>query len=179
MDPSMSNWGVALGEYNLDTDELVFKELLVIHPTVIKDKKIRASTRDIVRAEYLFYHVMVAIEDIDIIVAETPIAGQDSRSCVNYAMCNSLIAAINTLRENPVIEVSPHDVKRIVFKGAQKDDMIDWAIDQHPEAQWKTRMVKGSELLTKAHAEHVSDAIAAFYAGSLTSQFKNQLELFS
>lgn len=176
MDPSMSNWGLAIGTYNTLTDELTFDELLVVKPVINRDKKVRASTRDIQRAETLFYSVMDKIQDIHLVVAETPIAGQDSRSCVNYAMCNSLIAAMNVLREYPIIEVSPYDVKGVVRKGAQKSDMIAWALDQHPEAQWKTRILKGLRTIVVGHAEHVSDAIAAFYAGSKTKSFKTNLE---
>lgn len=179
MDPSMSNWGLAIGTYNTQTDELSFDELLVVKPVINKDKKIRASTRDIQRAETLFFHIMDKIQDIDLVVAETPIAGQDSRSCVNYAMCNSLIAAMNVLRKYPIIEVSPYDVKAVVAKGAQKNDMIAWALDQHPEAQWKTRVVKGLRTIVVGHAEHVADAIAAFYAGSKNKSFLTHLENIS
>ena len=50
-------------------------------------------------------------------------------------------------------------------------EMIDWAVQRHPEINWLTRTVHGTtELLNKN--EHIADAVITIYAALKTDQFK-------
>lgn len=169
----MSNWGLAIAYYYLDTDELEVDELHVISPQKMSDvKQVRQNSKDIRIAEQLIEGIIPHLDDADLIIAEVPVGSQSSRSMVSYAMCVTIIAAINNsfLR---VIEVTPGEVKMIVSKNATKQQMIAWATKKHPEARWKYQKVKGKRSIVSGHAEHVSDAIGALYAAMKTSDFKN------
>lgn len=172
MDPSMSNWGLAVAYIFLDTLEIQVEELIVVSPEKEKDiKAVRSNSKDIRIAEQLLDGIIPLLDDADIIVAEVPVAGQNARSGISYAMCVSILAAIN-LTFTKVIEVTPNDVKLMVKKNASKPEMIAWATKKHPEADW---VYKPDGTLLVKHAEHVSDAIAALYAAMKTAEFKTIL----
>lgn len=170
LDPSMSNWGIAKATYD-DVNGLLIHKLDLIRPKPVKEK-MRKNAKDIIQAEQLIQGVLPYLDDVDIVIAEVPVGSQSSRAMVNYAMCISIIAMINQVIERPVIQVSPSDVKKIVGNPqASKEDMVDWAIDQHPEASWPTYKKDKKLYLSYAQAEHMADAIAALYAGSFTDTF--------
>lgn len=173
MDPSMSNWGLITAYLYLDNDELEVEELHVIQPEKQKDaKQVRTNSKDINIAEQLIQGIIPHLEDADVIIAEVPVAGQNARACVSYAMCVSIIGAINTSFPK-VIEVTPGEVKLNVKKNASKQEMIEWATKKHPEADWKYKTIKGKRTIIASHAEHVSDAIGALYAALKTAELKS------
>lgn len=79
----------------------------------------------------------------------------------------------------PLHEVSPTEVKLAGpgIKCATKLEMITWARNKHPEANWPTYTEKGRELITLSKAEHQADAIAAIYAGLASNTFQQMLSL--
>lgn len=170
MDPSMSNWGISVATYN-EQEGLIIRAVDVIHPTKLKGK-MRQNRKDIEQATQLIQGIGPYLDDVDIVIAEVPVGSQSSRAMVNYAMCVSIIAMINQYIDRPVIEVSPSDVKKVVGNpNATKEDMVDWAIDMHPEALWPTYTRDKKKLISYAKSEHIADSIAALYAGSFTEQF--------
>lgn len=177
MDPSMSNWGLAIGYYNLKDGSLEIPYLEVVKPDKFKDLKIRKNSKHIRVVEQLVEGIIPHLEDADIIMAEVPIGGQDANACVSYAMCVSIIATVN-VAFTKIIEVSPNDVKMIVEKNASKAQMIEWAVAQHPEANWKYKTIKGITSVVAGHAEHVADAIATMYAASYTPEFNKLINSF-
>jgi hypothetical protein len=74
--------------------------------------------------------------------------------------------------------VTPTEVKLAATgnKNASKQEMIDWAVEAHPEASWLRHKRKGVMELTAAN-EHLADALAAIYAGVLTDQFKQAMSI--
>lgn len=173
MDPSMSNWGLITAYYFLDDDGVEVDELHVIQPYKEKESKnVRQNSKDIRIAEQLIEGIIPHLDDADLIIAEVPVAGQNARSCVSYAMCATIIGAINQSFPK-VIEVTPKEVKLNVKLNATKAEMIKWATKKHPEAQWKYKKVNGKRSIVTTHAEHVSDAIGALYAALKTSEVKS------
>ena len=73
-----------------------------------------------------------------------------------------------------LIEVNPAEVKLATVgkRTAAKEDMIEWAIDMHPEVEWFTYK-RGGKMLYSDKNEHIADAVCAIYAGIQTQQFKN------
>lgn len=175
MDPSLNNWGLAFATLYLDDLTIEVGKLVTVHPEPSKlNKSERKSTKDIERTTSLFNNLLPYLKDVDIVIAETPIGGRDTKAAFGYSVCVTLIGVLNSIGlENEVIEVSPFDVKQVVKKEATKDEMISWATKQHPEADWKYRIVKGNKVLIKKEAEHVSDAIAAIYAAASKPQLIN------
>lgn len=170
MDPSMRNWGIAIIIMDLDTYEYHVEDLQVIQSNKDPKKAKKKSSRDIMTVEELLEGVIPHVEDADVIIAETPIGGRDSAAALSYSICISIIAAIN-ISFVKVFEVTPHEVKLNVVKDASKAQMIDWAVRMHPEAPWKYRKLKGEQVIVSGFAEHVSDAIGAFYAASKKNTF--------
>lgn len=173
MDPSMSNWGLAIAYVYLDSDEIEVDELHVISPYKESEAKtVRQNSKDIRIAEQLIEGIIPHLEDADLIIAEVPVGSQSSRAMVSYAMCVTIIAAINNSFLK-VIEVTPKDVKLNVSNNATKAQMIEWASKKHPEAPWQYKTVKGKRSIVSTHAEHVADAIGALYAALKTPEVKN------
>lgn len=171
MDPSMSNWGICVAEWD-EVNGLVVKKVDVIHPKKLTGKGIRQNFKDIDQARQLLEGVGPYLDDVDIVVAEVPVGSQSSRAMVNYAMCVTIVAMVNQYIERPVIQVSPSDVKKVVGNPqASKEDMVDWATEMHPEANWPTYKRDKKHYLSYAKSEHAADALAALYAGSFTPTF--------
>lgn len=177
MDPSMSNWGIAVAYVHLNDMTVEFGELAVIKPNKTKLKSQRVNAKDVEIAKELLSGIEPFLEDADIILAEVPVGSQSSRAMVSYAMCVSIIGFIS-LYYTEVFHVSPSEVKLNVQKDATKDQMIQWAIRMHPEAAWKRKTIKGVTTVIKGHAEHVSDAIGAFYAATRKPTFKKLIHSF-
>lgn len=176
MDPSMSNWGLAIAYLYFDDMVIEVEELIVVKPDKAKtSKQVRTNSKDILIAEQLLEGIIPHLDDADLIIAEVPVAGQNARSCVSYAMCVTLIGAINSSFPK-VIEVTPAEVKLNVKPNATKPEMIAWASKKHPEANWQYKTVKGKRSLITSHAEHVSDAIGALYAAMKTAEFKSIIQ---
>ena len=96
----------------------------------------------------------------------------------SYGVC---VGVIGSLRASglPVFEVSPSEVK-LASTGkvtASKSEMIQWAMNKHPEANWPTYVQKGKLLVTTSKAEHQADATAAIYAGVASNTFQQLLPL--
>lgn len=178
MDPSLNNWGLAFATLYLDDLTIEVDKLVTVHPDPSKlSKSERKSTKDIERTTSLFNNLLPHLKNVDIVIAETPIGGRDAKAAFGYSVCVTLIGVLNSIGlENEVIEVSPFDVKQVVKKEATKDEMISWATKQHPEADWKYRIVKGNKVLVKKEAEHVSDAIAAIYAAASKPKLINLIK---
>lgn len=177
MDPSLRNWGLAIGELSLPDLELKITKVLTIHPDKFeKTKGGRKSTSDIFTAQSLFNNLVDHVVDADIVIAETPIGGRDAKAAFGYAVCVTLVGMLNLCLKNKVLEVSPFDVKNVVKKNATKLEMIDWAVAQHFEVPWKYRTVKGANKLVLKDAEHVADAIASIYASASKPDFKNLIK---
>ena len=59
-----------------------------------------------------------------------------------------------------------------------KSEMIDWAVDMHPDANWPLYKRDKSWYISEAKAEHMADALAAIYAGAETKQFLNLINQY-
>lgn len=89
------------------------------------------------------------------------------------------MGVLGALRANgiPFFEVTPTEVKLAAVgnKTATKQDMIKWAMESHPEANWPTYKQNGKVMVSEAKAEHMADAIAAIYAGIRCNSFQQML----
>lgn len=175
IDISLNNIGIC--KATIDGDAINITELLLIQPPkadIQSKKQVRKNSDDLRRARWLQNNLMLAIQDCQIISVEMPFGSQSARAMASYGICVGVLASV----KKPMIEVTPAEVKLAGFgvKTATKQEMIAWATDKHPDANWKMRTLKGKQVLT-ADNEHLADAVGCIYAGMKTEQFKTALAM--
>jgi Holliday junction resolvasome RuvABC endonuclease subunit len=175
-DPSLRNWGLAVGTFNLETKKLTIENLNLTNPVLPTGKQVRQNSSDLESAFQLYQGAMTAAEGAHAVFVEVPVGSQSARAMASYGVC---VGVLGALRANgiPFFEVTPAEVKLAGYgrKTATKHDMIQWAMAAHPEANWPTYKQNGSTMVSEAKAEHMADAIAAIYAGLACNSFKQML----
>ena len=98
----------------------------------------------------------------------------------SYGICVGVLGALRA-SGIPFFEVTPTEVKLVSvgIKTATKDQMISWAVDKHPEANWPIQTVKGSPRIITSKAEHMADAVATIYAGMVSNTFQQLLSMMA
>lgn len=172
LDPSMNNFGMVVGELDLTTGGLSNLKMMLSSPDKPKTaKSVRQNSKDLNHAkqQYAGLHAFLNTHTPDVICVEIPVGSQSARAMASYGMCIGILASI----DKPLIQVTPTEVKLAtgLSKTASKADMIQWATETYPEANWLTKKQKGDVTYTLAN-EHLADALAAIYAGVKTDQFK-------
>lgn len=175
-DPSLRNWGLAVGTLNLATKRLTIELLHVTNPELAKSKQVRQNSQDLESAFQLYQGAITAAEGAQAVFVEVPVGSQSARAMASYGIC---VGVLGALRANgiPFFEVTPTEVKLAGpgNKTASKQEMIRWAMAAHPEANWPTYKQNGIMTVSEAKAEHMADAVAAIYAGLACNAFKQML----
>lgn len=175
-DPSLRNWGAALGTYDVDAQSLHLDRLVLLQTEPDKSKQVRKNSADIAAAFQLYQHAMHTVSNADVVFVEVPHGSQSAAAMKGYGIC---IGVLGALRANDVrfFEVSALEVKMhaVGKKNASKQEMIAWATAKHPEGNWPTYKQGGETFITEAKAEHLADAVAAIYAGLASNTFQQVL----
>lgn len=171
LDPSLRNWGIAIGSAPLDTGHLQITDLQTIMTEPLpRGAKVSKSTWDIQSANKLYVGVQAAIKDADIICVEVPYGSQDVKAAVGRGIC---LGVLGSLEGKNFIYVTPQSVKKIIGDPkASKAESVALAVKRHPEGNWP--LWQGKVSVTKA--EHQADAIHAIYAGAQTKEFKSIIQ---
>ena len=179
LDPSLRNWGHSTGVYNTETKQLIIYHLGVINPVLPTGKQVRQNSLDLEAAKQLFEGTYIAIKEAQAVFVEVPVGSQSARAMASYGVCVGVLGALRA-SNIPFFEVSPTEVKLAGYgkKTATKQDMIQWAMDKHPEANWPMYKQKGVSIVSEAKAEHMADSVAAIYAGLASNTFKQMLPMF-
>lgn len=171
-DPSMRNWGVAIGNYDVDANALHLERLVLSQTEPDKSKQVRKNSSDIATAFQLYQHAMNSVIGIDAVFVEVPHGSQSAAAMKGYGLVTGVLGA---LRASGIrfFEVSALEVKMISVgkKDATKAEMVSWAVSRHPEGNWPKH--QGAISLSKA--EHLADATAAIYAGIASNTFQQVL----
>ncbi len=177
-DPSLTHWGITEADLDLNGGYLNNPHLTILEPEELKGKQVRNNSNDLFRSEQLAKTAIEAAQRCKAIFVEVPVGSQSARAMASYGICVGILGSIRALGI-PLIEVTAFEVKQAATgnKNATKQQMIDWAVDLYPEANWPTYTRKG-ETLIAAKAEHVADGFGAIHAGVLTPTFKNLMRLF-
>lgn len=175
-DPSLRNWGVAIGRLNPNTMKLTIDDLRVIRPEQPQGKQVRQNSKDVEAAYQLFVGSTKAAERAQAVFVEVPVGSKSARAMASYGICVGVLGAVRGAGI-PFFEVTPDQVKKISVgkKTASKAEMIEWAMQKHPEAPWPMQTQKGVTSVVAGAAEHMADAIAAIYAGMGTAEFQRTL----
>ena len=175
-DPSLRNWGIAVGRYNISNKQITIKHVSVVCPVLSTGKKVRQNRLDIESAIQLYSDAVTAAVDAHIVFVEVPVGSQSARASVSYGICVGILGAMVSSGFS-VVELTPAAIKLagVGSEVATKKEMIEWAVAKHPEANWPTRKVNGQVVVCEGKAEHMADAVAAIYAGISSEQFKQVL----
>lgn len=176
LDPSLRNWGIAAGVFELSTSKLLITNVAVVNPVLPTGKSVRQNSLDLESAYQLSKVTKAAVEGAHAIFIEVPVGSQSARAMASYGICVGVLGALRAVGI-PFFEVTPTEVKLAGYgcKTATKQQMIQWAMNKHPEANWPTYMHKGKETVSEAKAEHQADAVAAIYAGIACNTFQQLL----
>lgn len=175
-DPSLRNWGLAIGTYELETGHLEITWLGLTNPVLPTGKQTRQNSSDLESAFQLYKGAMAAAEGAHAVFVEVPVGSQSARAMASYGVCVGVLGALRATGV-PFFEVTPTEVKMAGpgVKTATKQEMIAWATAKHPEANWPKYSQSGRTLISEAKAEHQADAIAAIYAGLASQPFQQML----
>lgn len=179
-DPSLRHWGLSRGIYNTVTQKVTLTYVGVIEPTLSKNKQVRQNSLDLEAAKQLYAGARSAAQGAQAIFIEVPVGSQSARAMTSYGICVGVIGSMRAMGI-PLFEVTPTEVKTAGHgsASASKQEMIQWALNKHPEANWPKYMQKGELLVTNSKAEHQADATAAIYAGIASNQFQQYLTLLN
>lgn len=164
IDAAFANIGFALLELDTDTGDTKVLDLYICQTEAVKKrpKGVPRSADDLRRAREAVEAIQLRTKlwQPDHIVAEVPFGSQSARASWALGIALGVLASIPSL-----IEVTPRDVKAATGeKHADKDMMIEWAMDKHPEAPWRMRKLKGNLIQVASSNEHMADAVGACYA---------------
>ena len=179
-DPSLRNWGIAIGTYNTELLTLEVQSIDICQPDTLTGKQVRQNSKDLHKAEQLTAKAVEAARGVNVTFVEVPVGSQSARAMCSYGICVGILGALRA-GGIPFIEVTPTEVKTATNqpKTASKEDMIHWATANHPNVNWPIYKRKGELILTKSIAEHQADAIAAIYAGIKTPAFQQLLAMYN
>ena len=178
-DPSLRNWGIAKGIFTRSDRSLQIHEVSVINPILPTGKQVRQNSLDLESAKQLCKAALDAAKDAQAIFVEVPVGSQSARAMASYGICVGVLGALRA-SGIPFFEVSPTEVKVAGpgFANAKKQEMIQWAMATHPEANWPMYKQNGKDMVSEAKAEHMADATAAIYAGLSCNSFQQMLPFF-
>ncbi|WP_063894860.1 hypothetical protein [Burkholderia anthina] len=177
LDPSMSNFGVALADLDVDSMELKVIDLILIETEPDQTKQVKKVSDDLRRAYEVREGMLKALQGrAHVAFSEIPLG---SAAKYNNAIFNAgFVIGVLASCPIPIIEVFPMDVKMaaVGHRQAAKEEMIEWAVTKYPTAPWKTRTLRGKPVLTKSN-EHLADAVAAIHAGIETRDFEQMIAM--
>lgn len=176
-DPSMTNFGIARAEVDVDTLEFSITNLALAQTEGESKKGVIKQSDDLRRAKEVQAAMVAATEGAVLAFSEVPLG--------NAAMYNNAILAagisVGILASCPIplIEVFPQDVKQEATgsRHAAKEEMIEWAMNKFPAAPWLLRKFKG-KMIPKKDNEHLADAVAVINCGIRTRQFAQAVAMF-
>jgi hypothetical protein len=173
-DPAMSNMGIAQATLDLDTMTFNVDNLLLVQTESNAGKTVRKSSDDLRRAKILHEALQDACKHASFAVAEVPTGTQSARGALGNGMSIGVLASCPI----PLIEVSPTEAKLASTgcKTSTKGEMIAWAIDKYPNANWLLTRRKGA-LVPINDNEHLADACAIIEAGIKTPEFKAAISI--
>jgi len=173
-DPSMNNWGLAAAYVDLETFEIDVIEIEVIvnlKKDISTNKNVRRNSLDIERTKDLNRGIQAFLNKHDPVctMIEVPHGAQSFSSGKGMGICLGLLGA----QSFNMIQLSERECKISAIgknKGTKKE-VIEWAMGNHPNANWKMKKSNGVLVSTDGYNEHAADAVAAINAGLLTDQF--------
>ena len=176
-DPSLNNWGVAKGYYDLTRGSIQIESVQVIQPEFSTGKQVRQNSKDLERATALFQGAVEACQNARAVFVEVPVGSQSARAMASYGICAGVLGALRA-QGVPFFEITPNEVKLATVgkKTASKQQIIERAVGLYPTANWPMKTKNGEQVPVASKAEHMADAIGAIEAGIQLPAFKQLLQ---
>lgn len=175
IDPAFANFGMVRMTYDFQSDTLHSPtDMKLVRTKNEAGKTVRKSSDDLRRAMELSEHFHGFVRNAAAIFAEIPSGGQSARAAYSFGIAVGILASAPV----PVIQVQPAEAKRAAVgtKTASKAEMIEWATQRWPHADWLIAKRKGQTCFVDAN-EHLADACAIVEAGIHTDQFRQILSV--
>lgn len=166
LDGSLRNFGITKMIYDLESGTLKIHDMLLLQTEKSKIKSVRASSDNLLRAQSIHKGLTEFLADTVLCFAEVPFGGQSYDAVLGFGITIGLYASIRA----PLLEVSPSETKKATVgtRTASKQEMIEWAFETYPNADWITHARNGKNFKkgepTLAN-EHLADAAAIVHAG--------------
>ena len=181
IDPGFANCAFCLAEIDVEKVTVMPKHLDIVRTSKASKadidntpvelmtggkKELLSSYDDFRRLRIITSKIQLLEEKVDVVISEMPTTGAKNHNAAK-ALAYAL-ALVSTCRK-PIVQVTPSMVKELTVgdRNATKEEMISWAVEQHPALNWVKR---GGKLV--GWNEHMADALAAIYAGIQTEQFE-------
>ena len=135
VDISLRNMGLAKVVVNTDTTEVVcVSDLILVRTEDQSGKKVRKNSDDLRRALSMVGGLRKAAHGCRLAVVEMPVGSQSARAMASYGLSVGVMASCPL----PLIQVTPIEVKLAATgdKTAEKEEMIEWAVEKYPDAPW-------------------------------------------
>lgn len=162
---------MAKGLLDIKKGDLYISYLHIIHTERNNQKGVLRSFDNWRCAQELSQGFAEFWPEADVILSEIPTGSKSEAAAKGLSIATGVLSGA----QKPVIPITPQEVKMATAgANAEKDAMIEWAYDLHPEAPWYT--ATNGRLLKKN--EHCADAIAAIYAGLSTPFFQELYPAF-
>jgi len=174
LDGSLRNFGIVKGYYDTESQKLDIAAMYLIQTEKSKNKQVRASSDNLARAQRIATNLQDLLRDTAVVFLEVPSGGQSYTAVLGFGITIGLYASLVV----PVVEVSPSETKlaAVGTKTASKQEMIEWAVGQFPDADWRKRKLKGEMVLTNDN-EHLADSVAIIHAGIRTPSFRQTIAM--
>jgi len=174
LDGSLRNFGIVKGHYDTDNQTFIVTAMHLVQTEKSKNKQVRASSDNLARAQQIATNLQDLLRDTAVVFLEVPSGGQSYAAVLGFGITIGLYASLTV----PVVEVSPSETKlaAVGTKTASKQEMIEWATEQFPDADWRKRKLKGEMVLTNDN-EHLADSVAIIHAGIRTPSFQQTIAM--
>lgn len=177
LDPSLRNWGLAKGLFDLSTDRLTMTDIDLVETESEAGKTVRKSSDDLRCAATLTARLHDWIGDCSAVFGEVPSGSQSARGMFSNGICLGVMGGIGNVGpyKGSLIQVTPSEVKKLATgsKVASKEEMIEWAMEMFPDLPWLITKSGKNKGQPTAKNEHMADACAAIHAGIHTPEFRN------
>lgn len=174
LDPALRNFAIVLADIEVETGNVRITDMNLTVTQKDPNKLVRTNSSDLRRATELHGALKTMCSGVQVIFSEIPSGAQSANAAKAFGIAIGVIAAAPA----PVIQLLPKEVKTVTgIPNASKGEMINWAVNKHPDAAWLKRKRGGNLVLTNAN-EHLADAVATIHAGIFTDQFSQLLSLY-
>lgn len=152
IDGALNNFGLAWGTA---AKTIEIKGIKHIETAYIGKKNLRLQT--VKRARTIFDQITdIAIEhDPDVIFAELVTGSKSSTAAWSLGVSLGIISCLLY----PATFVTPQEAKKVLHKGAEKAEIIEWATTMYPNLDW--HIYRNKPILKN---EHCADAILIAHA---------------
>lgn len=172
-DPALKNLGIARMRLDITTLELEMDYLRLIQTEKQTNKVVRQNSDDLRRAGDIYGGIIQGAQGCAIAFAEIPSGAQTARAALSFGIAIGCLAACPI----PLIEVQPSETKlaAVGTKTASKQEMIEWATEVYPDANWLRAKQNGAKFKKgdfTGDNEHMADAVGVIHAGIKTAAFQ-------